>query len=68
MEDCKTPEKSKVVPTGSKDDGASQKIHCEDCDGYTDCPRMRGINHCLGAAKWLEKKANSDELSREAGG
>lgn len=30
------------------------KIHCEECDGYKDCPRMRGIDRCLGAAKWEE--------------
>ena len=27
------------------------KIHCEECDGYKDCPRMRGNDYCLGGCR-----------------
>ena len=68
MEDYETPQKMEVAQTSTPEGSAPHKIHCEECDGYNDCPRMHGMNHCLGVAKWLEYRVKIDESTQENGG
>jgi len=68
MEDQQTDQTMKTSPTSTQGEGGPHKINCEECDGYHDCPRMRGIDYCMGAAKWLELRAGKDKSPEEAGG
>jgi hypothetical protein len=54
-----------AMPTNEENE--SHKVHCKECDGHDDCPRMRGINYCLGAEKWLRERSKKDEPLKKGG-
>ena len=42
---------------------SSGKGVCQECGFYTDCPRMKGINHCYNIRKGSEKKGAKEKPS-----
>ncbi len=43
-----------VDDRAEKDKGESEKINCEECSHFNDCPRMKGVDFCHGRQKWLQ--------------
>lgn len=43
----------------------SEKIICEECSHYSDCPRMKGVDFCHGRQKWLKDRSGKDTKREE---